>query len=99
MKFQTGDIVKSNVSKAIQKERILKRRIPEGDEILLGECWEFEEDSFHSYDWDKFYDLVKRPEEKEIYHCTNCGLPIEKGEDFCSGGCAQEHYENTVLFD
>jgi hypothetical protein len=100
MKFQVGDKVKSNVAGTIQKERVLKRRVPERDEILLGECWEFEEDSFHPYDWDKFYDLVKKPEEeKETYHCNNCGLSIEKDEEFCSGGCAQEHYENHVLFD
>jgi hypothetical protein len=60
----------------------------------------YKKESFHPYDWDKFYDLVKRPEEeKKTYHCTNCGLPIEKSEEFCSGGCAQEHYENHILFD
>lgn len=100
MKFQTGDKVKSNVVGTIQVIRTLKRKLPERDDCLLGECWEFEEDSFHPYDWDKFYTLVERPSEKqETNHCNNCGLPIEKGKEFCSGGCSQEHYENHILFD
>jgi len=36
-------------------------------------------------------------DEKEYYYCANCGLPIEKEDYVCSGGCLQEMYEREMF--
>ncbi|XBW80122.1 hypothetical protein ABRD05_16435 [Bacillus velezensis] len=61
MKFAPMDKVKLKTASHFNKLRTLKKRVPELDDPLLGEYWEFEEDGLKQFDWEENYEFVARP--------------------------------------
>lgn len=61
MKFAPMDKVKFKTASHLNKLRTLKKRVPELDDPLLDECWEFEEDGLRQFDWEENYEFVARP--------------------------------------